>query len=204
MLLLMFSIPGSHQLTFSPCLLGMSQLASTQAEISLRMLQIFAYGTYSDYKNLSGAPVLKPEQLHKLKLLSLVSMAHKSKVITYDALMTSLDIGSLRELEDLIIDAMYKELISGKMNPKLGVVNIDVAFGRDLRPGQLTEMISLFDSWADNCAQLLSHISTEMDHANASKAASVQHESAVQHQIEEAKKMLKLTKELDSNDAKKP
>ena len=39
----------------------------------------------------------------KLRQLSIVSLAHKSKRVTYAALQEELDISNVRELEDLVI-----------------------------------------------------------------------------------------------------
>ena len=59
-------------------------------------------------------------------MISIVDATHKSKVIEYQDLMQQLDIGSLRELEDLIIDCIYNELVEGKLdqlNQKFHVVS---------------------------------------------------------------------------------
>jgi COP9 signalosome complex subunit 7 len=59
---------------------------------------------------------LKPIQLKKLRMITIADMASKSKDIGYDTLMTTLDIKDLRELEDLIIDCFYNELLKGKLD----------------------------------------------------------------------------------------
>ena len=59
-------------------------------------------------------------------MISIVDATHKSKVLEYQDLMQQLDIGSLRELEDLIIDCIYNELVEGKLdqlNQKFHVVS---------------------------------------------------------------------------------
>lgn len=43
----------------------------------------------------------------KLKLLSILTMATKSKSIPYDDLLAELNFQDVRHLEDLIIDAIY-------------------------------------------------------------------------------------------------
>ena len=59
---------------------------------------------------------MKPPQVKKLKMLSIVDAAQRSKLLEYPKLMSDLDIGSLRELEDLIIDCIYNDLVSGKLD----------------------------------------------------------------------------------------
>lgn len=43
----------------------------------------------------------------KLKLLSILTMATKSKSVPYDDLLVELDFQDVRHLEDLIIEAIY-------------------------------------------------------------------------------------------------
>ena len=74
-----------------------------------RLLEVFAYGTYSDYVGMQGQlPQLTQNQIKKLRLLTLVSLASCSKVVPYDHIFTSLDLNDIREVEDLIIDSNYK------------------------------------------------------------------------------------------------
>ena len=49
-------------------------------------------------------------------MLSIVDAAQRSKLLEYPKLMSDLDIGSLRELEDLIIDCIYNDLVSGNLD----------------------------------------------------------------------------------------
>jgi hypothetical protein len=67
------------------------------------------YGTYDDFKARGGGsalPLLAEEPvLHKLKQLSIVTLASSRKSMRYDELMARLDIGSKAELERLLIGA---------------------------------------------------------------------------------------------------
>ena len=49
-------------------------------------------------------------------MITIADMASKDKDIGYDTLMSTLDIKDLRELEDLIIDCIYNELLKGKLD----------------------------------------------------------------------------------------
>jgi len=85
----------------------------------VRLLEIFAYGTYADYKkSASMLPNLTPVQCTKLKHLTIVSLAAKSRTIPYATLLQELDISDLRQLEDLIIEAIYAGIIQAKLNQK--------------------------------------------------------------------------------------
>ena len=48
--------------------------------------------------------------------------------------MKELDIKNIRELEDLIIDCMYNDLIKGTLDQKNAILNVEYTYGRDSRP----------------------------------------------------------------------
>ncbi|KAJ3326044.1 hypothetical protein HDV06_002429 [Boothiomyces sp. JEL0866] len=79
-----------------------------------KQLEIFCYGTLQDYQ---GLPELNPQQLLKLKYLTLVTLS-ENKILPYQMLLQQLQINNVRELEDLIISAIYSDIISGKMDQK--------------------------------------------------------------------------------------
>lgn len=85
----------------------------------LQTLTLFAYGNYQEYKGHKDNYIeLKANQMKKLKMISIAEAAQKSKLLSYSALMSDLDIehSNVRELEDLIIDCIYNELISGQLD----------------------------------------------------------------------------------------
>jgi hypothetical protein len=83
--------------------------------------------------------------VHKLKLLTLATLAANSRFLPYDLLMNKLGVSSVREVEDLIIQAIYAGLIEGNLDHKLSALHVHTAFGRDVPPekiGELTTIIS--------------------------------------------------------------
>lgn len=74
------------------------------------LLNIFAYGTFKDYVNekvTKNLPELSATQAKKLKYLTIVTLSEKDKCIPYKVLQEELSIEDIRELEDLIIEAIY-------------------------------------------------------------------------------------------------
>lgn len=69
------------------------------------------------------------------------------QILPYSQLMTLLDIPSIRALEDLIIDAIYAELLRGKLDQKNQQFEVQYTLGRDLRPGQLEELLGALQDW---------------------------------------------------------
>lgn len=49
-------------------------------------------------------------------MITIAEMAAKQKYLNYTNLINELDIKELRELEDLIIDCIYNELLKGKLD----------------------------------------------------------------------------------------
>ena len=64
-------------------------------------------------------PGLSPAQQHKLKLLTSGSAADGVRTLGYAALMTRLELPSVRGLEDMLItDCFYAGLLKGKLDQK--------------------------------------------------------------------------------------
>lgn len=69
-------------------------LKGTENESYLNVLDLFSYGTYKDYlESKASLPSLNdPALLNKLKQLSIVSFASRSKVLEYEELLEQLEI----------------------------------------------------------------------------------------------------------------
>ncbi|KAJ6320700.1 hypothetical protein OIU78_015982 [Salix suchowensis] len=93
-----------------------SELEGTENSLCLDVLRLFAHGTWSDYKSNAGRlPQLVPDQVLKLKQLTVLTLAEMNKVLPYDQLMQELDVANVRELEDFLInECMYAGIVRGK------------------------------------------------------------------------------------------
>ncbi|TPX32378.1 hypothetical protein SmJEL517_g04532 [Synchytrium microbalum] len=132
-----------------------------------RLLSIFAYGTYQDYKeNAATLPPLTPTQVKKLKHLSLVTLSERTRSLNYSSLQTYLDMPNVRELEDLIIDAIYNDVIKGKLDQKKEALEVEYAMGRDLRPNQSTLLLSVLSNWIATSEGLLTALDNKMNSIN--------------------------------------
>jgi len=162
------------------------------------LLKIFAYGTYPDYKaNQAQLPSLTPQQLTKLRQLTIASLSAESKVIPYTVLLQTLDLPNIRDLEDLIIDSIYAGLIRGKLDQHLKQLEIDFAIGRDFRPGQLELMIKTLNNWCDVSEGLLKTIEERVNSAQFQVAQYKQHKKEFQEQVEQAKNNIIIAMEAD-------
>lgn len=156
------------------------------------LLQIFAHGTYSNYlEKQATLPPLTDAQKKKLQHLSIVSLATKMNCIPYSLLLKELDIKHVRDLEDLIIDAIYADIIRGKLDQKNSYLEVDFAIGRDFKEEDLNVMIETLQEWCDSCESVLSAVDAQIIHANAEKAKYIKHKQAVENEVTELKKNFK-------------
>lgn len=133
-------------------------------------LELFAYGTYDDYDPNKKHPKLNDKQLNKLKKLSIVSEAERSKtkILNYGDLIKKFKIGSVRELEDFIIECIYEGLIEGRLDQKRKRVEILFSKGRDIGKKDVTIMKNKLLSWLETCDKLMKNLDNRINQANAS------------------------------------
>lgn len=160
----------------------------------LLLLNLFAYGTYRDYKEKkSELPELTPPMLNKLRHLTMVSLATKNKCIPYSVLLEELDIPNLRALEDLIIEVIYADIIHGKLDQKNQQLEVDYAIGRDIRPEAVPEVISVLQDWCSGCEAVLQGIETQINKANQNKENNLKMKQKIEIEVSNIKKTLKST-----------
>lgn len=203
----LFDVPGVAELSTS---------TEPQLSTAYQLLTIFAYGTYSDYVqlSLSGAlPELSPDQIQKLRQLSLLSLARQNKFLPYQTLHESLGIpqNNLRGLEDLVIETIYTGLISGKLNELQARFEVHHVQGRDLPPpstlsqpalvalpslrsgtstSQLDQIFASLQAWQSTTASVLESLQARMDDVKSSAASTdvqrQEHHSALLQNLIEA------------------
>ncbi|GJE89182.1 hypothetical protein PsYK624_052770 [Phanerochaete sordida] len=134
------------------------------------LLQLFSYKTYSDYLQYKDSlPALNDAQTTKLKHLTLVSLAHDRRILPYDHLLSVLQVSSIRELEDLIIDAIYQDVIRGKLDQKEQQFEVEYIMGRDLEPGKVESLLAALQHWASTTSAVLATLDDKL--AKLSKQA---------------------------------
>ncbi|TRM62798.1 hypothetical protein BD626DRAFT_496523 [Schizophyllum amplum] len=148
--------------------LSAAQLAGTPHGA---LLDLFAYGTYTDYtSNPSAYPALGAAQVTKLKLLSVVSAAMEHRILPYADLITALDAPSVRALEDLVIDAVYQGLLEATLDQQRGVVEVAYTVGRDVRPEALPELLAGLQAWSSTTASVLGALDDRLAAAAQTRA----------------------------------
>lgn len=69
------------------------------------------------------------------------------QILPYSVLLEQLQMPTIRELEDLIIDAIYMEVIRGKLDQKGQQFEVEYTIGRDLEPGKIESLLTALQNW---------------------------------------------------------
>lgn len=148
-------------------------------------LNLFAYGTYKEYlANKDEFLELNPTQTKKLQHLTIVTLATKSRCIPYSVLLEELDIMNVRDLEDLIIEAIYADIIHGKLDQKNSQLEVDYAgLGRDVRPSHTAVVAEILIAWGQACDTVLACIEEQVTRANIEKLKATYHKKRVQMDV---------------------
>ncbi|KAH7391119.1 hypothetical protein DE146DRAFT_663553 [Phaeosphaeria sp. MPI-PUGE-AT-0046c] len=132
---------------------------------SLVLLEIFAWGTWADYKaQQSNLPKLSAQQHQKLLLLSLLPLSTSHATLTYKHLLAALDLPTVRALEELITTAIYSGLITATLDPAHSLISVtSVAPLRDLAPGSLPALQSTLQAWSQRCDSALVELEAQVE-----------------------------------------
>ncbi|EPE24576.1 hypothetical protein GLAREA_08428 [Glarea lozoyensis ATCC 20868] len=137
--------------------------SSTEYVNHLTLLQIFSYGTYTSYTSTPGLPTLNDAQLLKLRQLSFLTLARNSADLSYSNLLTSLGMSTPRELEDLVISAIYAGLVSATLDPyHQNVLVSSVSPLRDLEPNSIPSMLDTLSEWSSRCTSTLADLERQI------------------------------------------
>ncbi|XP_039070288.1 COP9 signalosome complex subunit 7-like isoform X2 [Hibiscus syriacus] len=176
-----------------------AELEGTEHSVYLEVLRLFAHGTWSDYKsNIGRLLQLLPDQILKLKQLTVLTLAEANKVLPYEQLMLELDITNVRELEDFIIsECIYAGIVRGKLDQMRRCFEVQFAAGRDLRPGQLGCMIQKLSNWLGTSDDLLISIQEKIKWADTMSKLDKKHLKEVEDRVEEVKKSISIKADID-------
>ncbi|KAI9032239.1 hypothetical protein DFJ74DRAFT_653707 [Hyaloraphidium curvatum] len=159
---------------------------------AVELLKLFAYGTYEDYKqNAASLPALTPAQEKKLKHLTLVTMSGEQRTLDYERLMRTLDIPTIRDLEDLIIDAIYQDILRAKLDQQRKQVDVEFAMGRDLQPGGSAQLLRVLGAWSTTSEKLLEALENAIQQVSQTTQEHKASKEAYEKDLEKAKASLK-------------
>ena len=77
-----------------------------------------------------------------------MSLTHSTpQILPYSDLLKALEMPTIRDLEDLIIDAIYLDILRGKLDQKEQQLEIEYTMGRDLEPEKVESVLSALQNW---------------------------------------------------------
>lgn len=188
-------IDSPHIYSFSEFLESpeIQKLQNTPDEKYYLLLKLFAYGTYRDYTaSRSQLPEISKFSLNKLRHLSIITFASNYKIIPYKLLLDELGIINVRELEDLIIEAFYADIIKGKLDQQNAQLEIDFAIGRDVTDDEIDDILKILNDWRSNCSDVLKTIESEISFANVYKQQQLEIQNNIENEVTNMKKSIKI------------
>ena len=127
-------------------------------------------------------PQLSEPQSLKLRQLSLLSLSTSHNTLTYEHLLSALNLPTIRALEDLVISSIYAGLITAKLDTLGQRVDVSsVSPLRDLKPNSIPQLVAILEDWNGRCANVLAEIEGQVKDVRAKaaerKRREQQHES---------------------------
>merc|ERR1719481_2426115 len=171
---------------------NIQDLENTPHSKYLALLNLFAYGTYKSLAESAGSlPEMTDLMTRKLRLLTVVSLAEQNKLLPYSLLMSELEINTVRELEDLVIEGISAGVIQGKLDQKSSHFEVDYVIGRDIRKSDIGSIVSVLNAWCDNCDNMIKGIESQVDKVNVERQQHLSHKNSLEAKINEMKQQLK-------------
>ncbi|KAJ9664162.1 hypothetical protein H2198_000380 [Neophaeococcomyces mojaviensis] len=158
----------------------------------LTLLELFSWGTYSEYISTSNLPALSESQALKLRQLSLLTLASpflpldpaRPDPLTYPSLVSSLDLSSHQQLESLVTSTIYAGLITARLSPTSTPPRVQitsVAPLRDVRPVSLPAISQILNTWQSRCTTTISSLEAQIIQVRSQAA----HRTALQRKRQE-------------------
>ncbi len=131
------------------------------------MLNLFAFGTYDDYKNAKKGvyPELVDSQLFKLKQLSFISIcasSDKRNSWSLDDIVKRLDLLNIDAAEELIVATIYAGLLSGQIDQRTNTFEVTWVAARDLKSTELSVLSESLGKWAGDIKSALSMVESQI------------------------------------------
>lgn len=132
---------------------------SPETAPTLAALEIFAYGTFADYVSRAGSlPELNEAAAFKLRQLTVMSLASKTKNLSYDSIMKETHLSTIRDAEDLVIACVYDGLLKARLDQKGRMCVVQWCAARDVLPTQVSEMNHKLEKWCEAADDILNQI----------------------------------------------
>ncbi|KIW84934.1 hypothetical protein Z517_00322 [Fonsecaea pedrosoi CBS 271.37] len=190
------SAPGAYIFTELLQLPVIQSLRGTQGESWLKLLEIFSWGTYEEFKADPSLPPLDEAQTFKLRQLSLLTLASPfaptsknttANALTYPGLLATLLLSTSQELEYLVTQSIYSGLLTARLSPTSSPPTVhimSVAPLRDLRPHSLPVLWQILQTWESRCTAVVSDLEAQISAIRATAQQRALQERARQNEVD--------------------
>ncbi|CAN8100884.1 unnamed protein product [Discula destructiva] len=138
-------------------------------------LSLFSHGLYSTYTSTPNLPALDAAQTLKLRQLSLLTLSRDKRQLTYRSLLAHLGLASARDLEDVVISAVYAGVLTARLNPARQEVQVSsVAPLRDVPPATVPSLVRVLQQWSARCDATLAELEATMAGIRADAAVALE------------------------------
>lgn len=165
-------------------------LKGSDQEPYLKLLEVFCFGRCSEYRSLS-LPALSEAQSQKLRLLSVLSLCRERRELAYEVLSEEIGAESTRELEDVLIEAIYLGLVSGKMDQRARIFRVSRAASRDVKIGDVSTLRKHLEQWAQTAAALSAALEENRQIGSDARQAEAHHSKAFSTAVDDLEFSLK-------------
>jgi COP9 signalosome complex subunit 7 len=69
------------------------------------------------------------------------------QILPYSDLLSSLDCSTIRNLEDLIIDGIYSNVLRARLDQRAQRVEVEYVLGRDVAPENVQKLLASLQDW---------------------------------------------------------
>lgn len=75
------------------------------------------------------------------------------------------------------------DIIQGKLDQKNKQLEVDNAIGRDIKFGEMGQIVNTLQDWCDSCETVLATIEDQICRANSEKQRRIKHKEAVEQEV---------------------
>lgn len=141
----------------------------------------------SKKENMAQLPALNEAQEKKLKVLSITTLSESQQVLPYDMLQSYLDIPTVRALEDLIIDAFYQGVFSGKLDQRHRQLQVVNSIGRDVQFNN-NDTLETLAAWGSHTTRLMAALDAKIASLQDTIQANEQAQEAYISKVEQLRR----------------
>ncbi|KAJ4394120.1 hypothetical protein N0V93_003337 [Gnomoniopsis smithogilvyi] len=119
--------------------------------------------------------------------LTIFSHGLYSTYLTYPRLLAHLGLTSARELEDVVISAVYAGVLTARLNPARQEVQVSsVAPLRDVPPPTIPSLVAVLQQWSARCDATLAELERNMATIRAEAATALERKREAESSVEAA------------------